>query len=78
MLDKGDMIFLYTDGVTEASTKEKKQYGKKRLYNLLNSFAAEHMTLEEIIANITEDIYEFIYGADQADDITMLITRFFN
>lgn len=78
MLDKGDMIFLYTDGVTEASTKEKKQYGKKRLYNLLNSFAAEHMTLEEIIANITEDIYEFVYGADQADDITMLITRFFN
>ena len=77
-LDKGDMIFLYTDGVTEASTKEKKQYGKKRLYNLLNSFAAEHMTLEEIIANITEDIYEFVYGADQADDITMLITRFFN
>lgn len=77
-LDKGDMIFLYTDGVTEASTKEKKQYGKKRLYNLLNSFAAEHMTLEEIIANITEDIYEFAYGADQTDDITMLITRFFN
>ncbi len=77
-LCKGDMIFLYTDGVTEASTKEKKQYGKKRLYNLLNSFAAEHMTLEEIIANITEDIYEFVYGAEQTDDITMLITRFFN
>ncbi len=76
-LNSGDMIFLYTDGVTEAAAKDKSQYGKKRLYDLLNSFSAEHMTLDEIIASVTEDIYEFVYGADQTDDITMLITRFF-
>lgn len=78
VLGSGDMILLYTDGVTEAVNTDKKQFGKDGLYNLIGKFAAEHMTLDEIIALIMEDIDEFAMGVEQKDDITMLITRFFS
>lgn len=76
-LSGGDLIFLYTDGVTEAADKSKKQFSKERLFKLMSSYSAEHMTLDEIMMNVTDEIVDYSMGVEQTDDITMLIMRYF-
>lgn len=73
-LNPGDGIFLYTDGVTEAADKNGNFYGEERLTELVNSFS---ITDEKIVLqSVKEDIDEFAKGADQADDITMLMLNY--
>lgn len=69
-LEPGDTIFLYTDGVTEATNAENELYGDDRLLNALNS--REYSNPQEICDAIYEDIDKFVKEADQFDDITML------
>lgn len=77
-LTPGDMLLLYTDGVTEAKDKDNNQFTKERLLDVVNSFSAEHMTLDEIIACIKEEIDIFVGSAPQTDDITMLAARYYS
>lgn len=77
-LTPGDMILLYTDGVTEAKNKDNNQFTKEKLLDVVNSFSAEHMTLDEIIASIKEEIDIFVGSEPQNDDITMLIARYYS
>ena len=72
-LEPGDMICLYTDGVTEATDTGNQLYGEERLQNRLN--AEKEKTLEEILHGIKADIDVFVKGAPQFDDITMLVLR---
>lgn len=69
-LKPGDRIYLYTDGVTEATRGDKVLYGEERLKNYLN--ANTNLSLKDTLAGVQEDIDKFIEGADQFDDITML------
>ena len=73
VLGKGDMIYLYTDGVTEAMNHQNELYSEKRLINTLNALDAESRTLTGIIKDVKSSIDVFADGAEQADDITMLI-----
>ena len=66
----GDRIFLYTDGVTEATNIENKLYGEDRLHELLNSNL--DLSVEETIKKVKNDIDNFVGNAEQFDDITML------
>ena len=70
-LGKGDRIFLYTDGVTEATNVENKLYGEERLLAFMNqnSMAEANEFLPALKANIDE----FVGEAPQFDDITMLM-----
>jgi sigma-B regulation protein RsbU (phosphoserine phosphatase) len=70
-LDKGDRIFLYTDGVPEATNSENKLYGEDRLLN----FMSKNSTLDAptLLTNIKANIDEFVGDAPQFDDITMLV-----
>ena len=70
-LEKGDRIYLYTDGVTEATRGDKTLYGEDRLLEYLNKHKKD--SIKEILNGIKKDIDTFIDGAEQADDITMLI-----
>lgn len=70
-LSKGDRIFLYTDGVTEATNVDKELYGEERLLNYLNN--NKDTSSKEILNKIKENIDEFAGSEPQADDITMLI-----
>lgn len=72
-LTPGDMIFLYTDGVTEANDNHKGFYGEARLQKTINAHKDEK--LEKIIANIKNDLYQFC-NYTQFDDITMLIIKY--
>ena len=69
-LDIGDKIFLYTDGVTEATSDKDELYGEKRLLDYLNNHKKENVT--DTINGVKKDIDRFIGKAEQFDDITML------
>ena len=75
-LNPGDMIFLYTDGVTEAMDKENKLYGGERLLATMQSVGTSDKSVKEILTLIREDVDQHVADADQSDDITMLGIRF--
>ncbi|MBR5113018.1 MAG: SpoIIE family protein phosphatase, partial [Clostridia bacterium] len=74
-LNKGDLVFLYTDGITEAQTAAKELYGEERLQTLLSSLP-ENSTADEIIESVRKSVDEFVSGSDQFDDMTMLCFRY--
>lgn len=73
-LEPGDVIFLYTDGVTEATNADKELYGEDRLLAAVNSRTFE--SAQEMCAFVKQDVDAFVGEADQFDDITMLALRF--
>ena len=81
-LQKGDILYLYTDGVTEAMDADENQYGEDRLLSLL-SFgdnypdpAGDNGIAGAVCELVAKDIEVFVQGAEQSDDITMLCIRF--
>ena len=73
-LEPGDIIFIYTDGVTEANNKNEELFGEERLLNAVNSIEFESM--EEFCAKVKEEVDAFVGDADQFDDMTMVAFRF--
>ncbi len=75
-LEEGDTIFLYTDGVTEATDANTCLYGDDRLIDNLNAHCGGDITMESLIAKVKEDVDEFVKDAPQFDDITMVALKF--
>lgn len=73
-LQPGDVLFLYTDGVTEANNSSEELYGTERLKELLDSNADKDA--EHICEVVKADVDLFADGAEQFDDITMLCVRY--
>ena len=73
-LEPGDRVFLYTDGVTEATRGDKVLYGEDRLINYLSNKGTGE--IHEVLEGLKEDIDLFIDGAPQFDDITMLMLEY--
>ena len=74
MLNPGDTIVLYSDGVTEAMDPNEELFGTMRLRDLL---VGQHgASLESLQKNILEAIRTFSRGANQADDITLVLARY--
>lgn len=74
VLEPGDKLFQYTDGVTEATTSKNELYGLKRLEVILNK--VKDKTPHDILPAVKRDIDEFVGEADQFDDITMLCLEY--
>ena len=70
-LNPGDRIFLYTDGVPEATNTENKLYGEDRLLAFMNQNSNVKAT--ELLPALKANIDEFVGEAPQFDDITMLM-----
>ena len=70
-LAPGAMLFLYTDGLTEAMTREHKQFGSERLMAQLQGGVG----CQEQIEQITQAVHAFVGDAPQSDDLTMLAIR---
>ena len=70
-LSPGDRLFLYTDGVPEATNIENKLYGEDRLLDFMNKNASAKAT--DILPMLKANIDEFVGEAPQFDDITMLM-----
>lgn len=70
----GDKIFLYTDGVPEATNSENEMYGTKRMVEALN--IEPEATPFKILQNVRADVDKFVGGAEQFDDLTMLCVEY--
>ena len=74
-LEKGDMLFVYTDGVPEATNAALELFGTERMVDALNS--APEGTLSELLKTVRSKVDEFVGEAPQFDDLTMLAMRYF-
>ena len=81
-LQKGDILYLYTDGVTEAMDADENQYGEDRLLKLLSfgenvpAPSGDTGIAGAVCELVSADIDRFVNGAEQSDDITMLCVRY--
>ena len=72
-LEHGDTLVMFTDGVTEAMDPENKEYGDDRLATTLSGLAGK--SCQQIVEGIKASIKDFVNGAEQSDDITMLVMK---
>ncbi len=72
-LEPGDTLLMYTDGVTEATDTEEKEYGEARLEALLKQ--STQADCQQIIDNVKADVKAFVGEAEQSDDITLLALK---
>jgi serine phosphatase RsbU (regulator of sigma subunit) len=72
-LDRGDMIVLYSDGVTEATNLNYDEFGEDRLMETLVANRTQPATA--IVEAVMKSLAEFTAGAPQADDITLVVGR---
>ena len=75
-MNEGDIIFLYTDGVTEATNKESELYGEDRLIECLKKIDISDISMNKLCYDVLDDIKKFVGEAEQFDDITMLALRY--
>ena len=73
-LKPGDLLFLFTDGVTEAFNVRDELYGDERLVRFLQACKAH--PAEEVVRESNRSVAEFSSGAPQSDDITLLAIRY--
>jgi sigma-B regulation protein RsbU (phosphoserine phosphatase) len=72
-LDGGDMVLLYTDGVTEAENAEGRQYGLERLCQVV--LANHLLSAAQVKDRVIADLHAFIGDGEVLDDITILIFK---
>lgn len=70
----GDMIYTYTDGVTEAMSAKDELFGEDRLEAVLN--ASKDMNPRSIGVAVRCSLTEYTHDAEQSDDITMLVLKY--
>jgi serine phosphatase RsbU (regulator of sigma subunit) len=72
-IEPGEVLLLYTDGVTEAENADRALYGRGRLVEALA--AVPTGDVRKLVAAVIDDVRRFIGGAEQADDVTVLVLR---
>jgi sigma-B regulation protein RsbU (phosphoserine phosphatase) len=70
-LESGDKIILFTDGVSEAMNPYSEEFSENRLEQI--AINTSSLSAAETMNNIRKEIEEFVQGAPQSDDLTMLI-----
>ena len=73
-LTPGAKLFLYTDGVPEATNAAGELFGTERMLEALNS--NPNVEPEQILKNVRTYVDEFVKDAEQFDDLTMLCVEY--
>ncbi len=73
-LEPGDRLFIYTDGVPEATDANKNMFGEENLLKALNRNPGG--TPEDILENVIKAVNDFVKDAEQFDDLTMLCLEY--
>jgi sigma-B regulation protein RsbU (phosphoserine phosphatase) len=73
-LEPGTKMFLYTDGVAEASDDKNRLFGEERMLEALNE--DPEASPEQLLKNVRSAVDAFVQGAQQFDDITMLCVEY--
>ena len=74
-LRRGDLVFFYTDGLSEAMDPEMIPYGEEQLMSSLVAHAAREGSLDDVAQGILADIRGHVSGAEQYDDMTFLLLK---
>lgn len=75
-LQHGDTLFLYTDGLTEAENIRHEQYGEERMMKGLMDERMKGLSPRKMVEQMQASVEAFREGADQSDDLTMLVVRY--
>ena len=75
IISPGERLFMYTDGVPEASDREMNFFSDERMLDCLTKNSS-HESLQHMIKSMLDGVDGFVQGAPQADDITMLALRY--
>ena len=73
-LEPGSKLFVYTDGVAEATSAEKELFGTERMIDALN--VDPDAAPEQILRNVRAGVDGFVKDAEQFDDLTMLCVEY--
>ena len=73
-LEKGDCLYVYTDGVPEAINASQEQYGTDRVLKVLNR--STDCSMAQLLSAVKQDMDAHVGDAEQFDDITMLAFRY--
>lgn len=71
-LQAGDILFMYTDGLTDAQDPYGQFYDEQRLVNLLRRSSR---SADEVLQTVLEDLERFTHGAPRLDDVTILVVH---
>lgn len=78
ILAPGSVLFLYTDGLTEAKNVDRKQFSFNGITTVLKTFlAGPERSLEKLVSSMSEAAHLFAGSAPQSDDLTMLAVSFY-
>jgi sigma-B regulation protein RsbU (phosphoserine phosphatase) len=72
-LHRGDVMVFYTDGITEAMNADSDLFGDSRLSRIVEEHG--HLDSDELRERILREIETFVGGADQHDDMTMILIK---
>ena len=72
----GSILFLYTDGLTEAKNPHRQQFGLKRVGEVLARCAGEHLLPKQILQAVSDELRHFVKDAGQSDDQTLLAIHY--
>lgn len=75
ILQPGDTLYLFTDGITEASNKDEEMFQKERLLEVLNE--EPDAGPRELDIRVRQRVTEFVGGAEQFDDMTTLCLKYY-
>jgi len=73
-LNPGDSLFVYTDGVAEATDTHNELFGTDRMLDALNE--DPDAAPKDVLTHVMDNIHRFVDGAEQFDDITMLSFKY--
>ncbi len=80
-IQRGDTLFLYTDGLTEAENSNKELFGEARMLDALRTFEAaqnnpmDPQKAQQEIEYVLQSVHDFVGEAEQSDDLTMLVIK---
>ncbi len=75
----GTLIFLYTDGLTEAEEKDHQLFGESRIFKVAEQMLGEQdVSPAQLIEQMTNAVHHFVGDAEQSDDLTMLAIKWNN
>ena len=69
-INRGDKLFLYTDGISEATNSKNELYNDNRLIECIRSLG--NISVKKVIEAVNNDVEKFVGDAPQFDDMTML------
>ena len=75
VIDSKTIIFLYTDGLTEAENGNHELFKEERIFEVMEQSERQPLLL---IKNMTKGVHRFVGSAEQSDDLTMLAVQYFN